>query len=143
MKKLVSTLFAALVVASCNSDGQPLTSSEAQQKRELEQRAISNAGCKFQDQSACAHLVEHRSLFASFFLPVGFGNKTDLEREKGIRITTKFVVNAASSINQCMRVTDESLPLIKNMKIAGKPFTVMATKPVNETAACFITPEAS
>jgi len=49
------------------------------------------------------------------------------------------VVKAAAGINQCRKLQQPSLPLINNILIGGKPFSVAATLPVNNESLCFLT----
>lgn len=147
MIKPTWTVLFALLLTACSS-GSVTQTSEEQQFAAREQRALQNLMCAFEPhpegkQSPCAHLIENRVLLSRFFAPATLGGFNEAEKNRGRRITTNFIVNAAANINQCNRVSPENtINIIRDVKIAGGTYAVMGTSPLTEeTSSCFITPD--
>ncbi len=141
MIKLIPLLVTVLFIASCtvkNPSG--LTRSEQQG---LEAKAAQNAQCVFEDQFACSHIIENRTVFSRFFAPPGIGKMDENEKLRGQGITTRYVVKAASSIQQCTRTSDKAILLLKNLEISGEPFQVFGTSPLSDQSKCYLAREAS
>ena len=131
-----------MVLASCvSTDIGP----NAYTKEDLQTQRIAgqNAGCAIENQERCKHVIENRILMARFFAPKTLGGLREDEKIKGRRVTTRFVAEAAAAISACRRVTQEALPLIRDMDLDGSKFTLKATAPITETSTCFLEPEAS
>ncbi|MEM8651659.1 MAG: hypothetical protein AAGF54_14085 [Pseudomonadota bacterium] len=140
MKRGVPIL-AAFAITACSSTTSPVTS-EQQEYPILEKRALENIMCIFENQTRCDHIIENRTIFARFFAPADLGGLTANQKINGRRVTTKFVVEAAASIQQCQRTSTETISLIKDVKISGGTYRVEGTKPLEQgQSVCFIAPE--
>lgn len=134
-------LMIALVAVACTSRdfGVNRTTSEDRAKQAV---AAQYVGCAFENQARCDHLIENRTLFGRFFAPATLGGMDENEKFRGRQITTKFVVEALSTIKQCNPVTDESVTIISGMEINGAKYLVKGTSPLQQqSSACFISPE--
>lgn len=141
MIRMAVPLASTLMLAACTADdGSGLTAAD---RKALEQKAVLNTGCIVEDQFACAHLIENRTLLNSFFTPKGFGDKDEAEKVKGRRVTKNYVVDAVSGIKQCRRTSEPVLRVLAGLEIAGGHYQVQATSPVSEQSSCFMIPEAS
>ncbi len=143
MIKQVAPLVSAILVAACNNtpdDGSGLTSSD---RTALENKAAQNVGCVFEDQFYCSHIIENRMQLSLYFAPEALGNLDPNARNKGMRVTKNFVVEAASSVKQCTKTDDPALLLIKGIEISGAPHSVVGTSPLSAQSKCYITREAS
>ena len=139
--RIVAPLASTLMLMACTADdGSGLTATD---RKALEQKAVLNTGCVFEDQFACAHLIENRTLLSSFFAPKGLGGKSEAEKLKGKRVTKNYVVDAVSGIKQCRRTSEPALKILSGLEIAGGQYQVQATSPVNPQSICFMLPEAS
>lgn len=128
-----------LVLAACsntNSQSSGDTSYEA-----LELAASNNLQCAWENQQRCSHVIENRALFARFFAPPTLGNMEEAEKNNGRRVTTRFIVEATAGINQCQKVGSNSIPLVKDVRIAGKGYRVEGTAPLSQASRCFLTPD--
>ena len=144
MRSLVLIGAFAALIACTSRDVGPYAPTA--QDKSNEQLAVQNAQCAFENQNRCSHVVENRILLSRFFAPEGFGGMDESEKFRGRRVTTKFIVEAAAGIQQCTKVFEDSVILLKNIDINGGKWQMKATKPVSPTANCFITleiPEAS
>ena len=134
-------IMAAFVITACSTAGTPVTS-EQKQFLESEKLALKNIMCVFENQARCDHIIENRSIFARFFAPADLGGLTAAEKIRGRNVTTKFVVEAAASIQQCQRTSLETISLIKDVKISDGTYRVEGTKPLQKgQSVCFLTPE--
>lgn len=142
MIKLAAPLTSAFLMASCNTldDGSGLTSAD---RRAMEVQAAQNAECVFENQARCTHIIENRTQLSLYFAPESLSKLDPNEKNKGMRVTKNFVVEAAAAIKQCNKISDTVLPLIKGMEINGEPHQVMGTSPLSLQSKCFITREAS
>ncbi|MEM7290291.1 MAG: hypothetical protein AAF412_08000 [Pseudomonadota bacterium] len=140
MRKLLFLFIPSLIIVACTSrDVGPYVLSA--EDKSLEQKAAANAMCAIQNQARCDHLIENRTLFGRFFAPQTLGGMDESEKFRGRSVTTKVVVEALSAINQCTRVTGNSVTIIKGMQIDGKKFDVQGSSPLVEgQSACFIEP---
>ena len=136
---IVPGLLCGLAVACTSRDVGPYAPTAEDKQNEA--LAAQNAMCAFENQARCTHVIENRILMARFFAPETLGGMNESEKFRGRRVTTKFIVEAAASVKQCRRVTQESVILLKNVDINGGKWLMKATKPVNESAACFLTPD--
>ncbi len=140
MRKLIALgMLSVLVVACTSRDVGPYAPSAQDKQNEV--LAAQNAMCVFENQARCAHVIENRVLMSRFYAPETLGGMDESEKFRGRSVTTKFIVEAAAAIKQCRRVSEESLILLKDVDINGGKWQMRATKPVNENAACFITPD--
>lgn len=105
--------------------------------------AVQKVNCAFENQKACAHIIENRILLARFFAPETLGGLDGDEKVKGRRVTTRFVVDNVAEIKQCRPVAGESIPLIRDIDINNAKYQVHASKPVTPQSLCFLKPEAS
>ena len=136
MTRLLGMIFLAGILTGC------VDSQRAPELRglslEQQQRAASNVGCAFENQKACAHIVENRVLLASFYAPKGLGGKTEDAKNRGRRLTNKFVIENTSNIKQCRAVSAPAIPLLKKLDIAGGKYQVLATTPISEQSSCYL-----
>jgi len=132
-------ILSTLAVACTSRDVGPLAPTAEDKQNEV--LASQKAMCMIENQERCAHVIENRILMSRFFAPETLGGLDEPEKFRGRRVTTKFVVEAVANIKQCRKVTEESIILLRDMKINGSTWLMKATKPVNATAACFITPD--
>ena len=132
-------LLCGMAVACTSRDVGPYAPTAEDKQNEA--LAAQNAMCAFENQARCSHVIENRILMSRFFAPETLGGMDESEKFRGRRVTTKFIVEAAAAIKQCRRVTEESLIVLKDVDINGAKWQMKATKPVNETSSCFITPE--
>ncbi len=140
MRKQAVVLIVAGITAACSSsDIGPNAPTETDRQNEV--LATQKAMCRIENQARCIHVIENRTLMARFFTAETQGGMEEEEKIKGRRLTTRFVVEAAAAIKQCQPVTQESVILLRDIKIAGGTYLMKATKPVNESSACFITPD--
>ena len=139
MRKLFLIASAAILLACTSRDVGPYAPTA--QDKTNEQLAVQNALCGFENQNRCNHVIENRLLLSRFFAPATLGGLDEAEKFRGRRVTTRFVVEAAAGIQQCRKVFDDSVILLKDMDIAGSKWQMKATKPVGPTATCFISPE--
>lgn len=135
-----------LMLAACNSSTVGPNAPTAEFK-EKEQLALQNIMCAFEPhpegkQSPCAHLIENRLLLGKYFAPLLPRNMKEAEQIRGRRITTKFIVESAAKIRQCQRVPlENSINIIRDIKIAGGTYLLKGTSPLSEeTSSCFLTP---
>ena len=85
------------------------------------------------------HIIENRTTLSLFFAPDLLTKNLDAnEKNKGKRVTKNFVVEAVAAINQCKTTNAETLPLIRNMKIAGGLYELKGTSPLNEISKCYL-----
>ncbi len=140
MRKLLHIFGAALLLAGCSSTGAGQGDTDSQY-RSLELAAAGNLQCAWENQARCSHMIENRSLMARFFAPETLGGLNEPEKQRGRRITTKFVVEAAAAINQCRRVTAKSVTIVKDVRISEKGYRVEGTAPLNASSSCFLTPD--
>ncbi|MEM7067364.1 MAG: hypothetical protein AAF478_00660 [Pseudomonadota bacterium] len=131
---------ATAIMAACSSTDIGPYAPTSEEKR-LETAATTKAMCRIENQERCAHVIENRLLMSRFFAPETLGGMDESEKFRGRSITTKFVVEAVAAINQCQRVTEDSVILLRDMKIDKGTYFLKATKPVSVNSACFITPE--
>ena len=140
MKKRFAVILTCLALVGCTSEKYgPYALTDEQRKAEA--IAATKVMCRIEQQDRCAHVIENRQLMARFFKVETQGGLEEEEKKRGRRITTNYVVEAVAAINQCTPVSEDSIPLLRDMKINGGTYIMMATKPVNESAACFITPD--
>ncbi len=120
-----------------------------QQDKSNQQLAVQNIMCEFEPhpegegkQSPCAHLIEHRLLLGKFFAPLLPRGMKEAEQNRGRRVTTKFIVEAAAKIQQCRKVSlENTINVIRDVKIAGGTYLVKGTSPLSqENSSCFLTP---
>lgn len=142
MKKPVASLLFAMLAVACTTEqvrqlGPNALTAEDKQNEQL---AIQNIMCVFENQDRCSHVIENRGLMTRFFAPETQGGMEEEDKNRGRRITTKFIVEAAATIKQCRRVTEESLVVLRDIKIAGGTYLLKATKPADTSSACFLTP---
>lgn len=128
-----------LAVACTSRDVGPYAPTAEDKQNEV--LATKNAMCAIENQARCAHVIENRILMSRFFAPETLGGLDESEKFRGRRVTTKFIVEAAAGIRQCRPVTSESIVILKDVNINGGKWQFRATKPVNETASCFLAPE--
>ena len=139
MKRLLATFCFLALVAGCNSSTSSGSARSGPDQAALEAQAVAKIGCGFENKARCAHLIENRLLFNRFFQPEVVSRMSENEVVKGRRVTTKFVAETAASIQQCVPVTAESVIIINNIVLAGKPYSVRGTAPLDETAStCFL-----
>jgi len=143
--KSFAMLAGGLFLVACSSTNLG-PNAPTQQELALEQKAVQNLMCAFEPhpegkQSPCAHLIENRQLLNRFFAPAGIGNLNEAEKIRGRRITTRFIVNAAGSINQCRKITSENtVNIIRDIEIADGTYLVKGTSPLSEeNSSCFLT----
>ncbi|MEM9331358.1 MAG: hypothetical protein AAGA53_08520 [Pseudomonadota bacterium] len=139
INRMFIVLISCVLVACTSRDVGPYAPTSDDKRNEA--LAVKNAMCTFENQERCAHVIENRTLMSKFFLPETLGGIDETEKFRGRRITTKFVVEAAAAIAQCVPVTQESIVILRDVKIAGGTYQMRATKPVNQSSACFITPD--
>ena len=142
MKSLMPALASAIFAASCNTADNIPGASEAEQ-RAHEASAVENVGCVFENQARCAHIIEHRTQLALYFTPDGVGRLDPGAKSKGRRVTTNFVIEAASTIQQCTRIDDPVLRLLPDLEISGGKYQVVGTTPLSESSRCYLTSGAS
>lgn len=147
MKKVWSPVIFATFLAACSSTELGPNAPTAEFKAK-EQLAVKNQMCAFDPhpegkQSPCAHLIENRLLFGRIFAPETLGGLDEAEKIRGRRITTKFIVDAASKIKQCRRVPlENTINIIRDVKIAGGTYLLKGTAPLSEeSSSCFLTPD--
>lgn len=141
MKKFFAVGCVALVSAACSSTDVGPYAPTAEEKA-TERVAAQKAMCAIDNQARCDHLIENRLLFGRFFAPETLGGMEEPEKLRGRKITTKFVSEAVAGIQQCTRVTEPSIPIVKGMIIDGGKYSVMGTSPLLEgSSTCFITPQ--
>ena len=141
MRNLTLIGICAVLVTACPSRDVGPNAPTAQDKTN-ETVAAQKSMCTIENQTRCDHLIENRNLFGRFFAPQTLGGMDENEKQRGRRITTKFVVEAVAAINQCKRVELTSIPIVKGMIIAKQKFNVMGTSPlVKGESTCFITPQ--
>lgn len=145
-KFLIPVLFATFLAACVSSDVGP--NAETADLKAKEELAVKNLMCAFEPhpegkQSPCAHLIENRVLFGRIFAPPTLGGLDESEKIRGRRITTKFIVEAASKIKQCRRVPlENTINIIRDVKIAGGTYLLKGTAPLSEeNSSCFLTPD--
>jgi hypothetical protein len=145
-KFLSPVLFATFLAACVSSDVGP--NAPTAELKAKEQLAVKNQMCAFDPhpegkQSPCAHLIQNRVLFGRIFAPPTLGGLDEGEKLRGRRITTKFIVDAASKIKQCRRVPlDNTINIIRDVKIAGGTYLLKGTAPLSEeNSSCFLTPD--
>ncbi len=140
MKELLLTLTFVAALAGCNSSTTtPAGARTSVDQTAVEAQAVTKLGCAIENKARCTHLIENRLLFNRFFQPQVVSGMTDTEVAKGRRVTTKFVAEAVSSINQCVPVSAESIVVINNIVLAGKPYAVRGTSPLEPaTSSCFL-----
>ena len=140
MRRKFGIAVAGIILVGCSShDIGPyaLTDEDKAQQR----LAASRAMCRIENQKRCDHLIENRTLFGRFFAPQTVGGLDEDEKIRGRRITTKFVVEALSTVQQCNRVEGQSVKIISGMEIDKRKFDVMGSSPLIENqSACFIQP---
>lgn len=107
----------------------------------LEVSAVSKLQCAWENQARCQHMVENRAIFGRIFSPEGFGNLDANKKIKGRRVTTKFIVEATAGINQCRQVQQESIPLVKDVRIQDRGYRVEGTAPLSNSSSCFLIPD--
>ena len=136
MKRLITIISLTGILLGCGLSKPPpgLKHSSIEQQN----KAVANVGCVFENQNACSHIVENRLLLASFYSPKGLGNKTEEEKLKGRRITTKFVVEHAGNIQQCRKETAAAILVLNKLEIAGSKYKVLATAPISEQSSCYL-----
>ena len=146
MSRLWSSVTFGLVLSACSSTDVGPNAPTAQDKAN-EQLAVQNVMCAFEPhpegkQSSCDHLIENRLLLGRMFLPATLGGIDEAEKIRGRRVTTKFIVKAAASIKQCQKVSlENTITIIRDVKIAGGTYLLKGTAPLEEgVASCFITP---
>ena len=127
-----------LAVACTSRDVGPYAPTAEDKQNEV--LAAQNAMCAFENQARCSHVIENRILMSRFFAPETLGGMDESEKFRGRRVTTKFIVEAAASIKQCRKVSQEAVILLKDVDINGGKWQMKATKPVDANASCFITP---
>lgn len=147
MKKLLSPLLVAMALVGCSSTDIGPNAPTADYKAK-EQVALQNMMCAFEPhpegkQSPCAHMIENRLLLGRFFAPVRPRGMNETEQNRGRRITTKFIVEAAAKIQQCRKVPlENTINVIRDLKIAGGTYALKGTSPLSEeNSSCFLTPE--
>lgn len=136
----------AMFLAACSStDIGP--NAPTQEFKATEQVALQNLMCAFEPhpegkQSPCAHLIENRLLLGRFFSPLLPRGMKEAEQNRGRRITTKFIVEAAAKIQQCRKVPlENTINVIRDVKIAGGTYLLRGTSPLSEeNSSCFLTP---
>lgn len=147
MKKVLSQLLLATLLVACVSTevGRNAPTAEFKAKEQL---AVQNQMCAFDPhpegkQSPCAHLIENRLLFGRIFAPETLGGLDEAEKIRGRRITTNFIVEAASKIKQCRKVPlENTINIIRDVQIAGGTYLLKGTAPLSEeTSSCFLTPD--
>lgn len=134
---MISALFliSLSALASCNSRPEGVSASD---ERASQARAVANAGCIIEDQKVCAELVEKRGIVGQFFSPVLTAKLSKIEKEHGVQVLTRRIVDAVAAISQCTKTDAKTIPLIQKMKIAGEEFAFLATAPVTENSSCFL-----
>ena len=140
MRKHFLVVMTGLVLAACTGDNfgpHALTAED----RENQVVAAKKIMCRIEQQDRCAHVIKNRQLMTRFFKPDTQGGLKEDEKKRGRRITTKYIVEAVAAINQCTPVIEESLVLLRDVKIDGGTYLLKATIPADESAACFITPD--
>lgn len=145
MIQSLTVLASGLLLVACSSTSIG-PNAPTQEDLALENAAVQNQMCAFEPhpegkQSACAHLIENRQLLSRFFAPEGVGRLEQSEKNRGRRITTRFIVNAAAKIKQCQKVPlENTLNIIRDVKIAGETYVVKGTSPlIEESSSCFLT----
>ncbi|MEO0328280.1 MAG: hypothetical protein AAF217_06730 [Pseudomonadota bacterium] len=139
MRIFAFILLAGVLLACTSRDVGPYAPSA--EDKSNEQLAANNAFCAFENQEKCAHVIENRILLSRFFAPKTLGGMDESEKFRGRRVTTRFVVEAAASIQQCNRVNGEAVTILKDMDIAGRKWQLKASKPAIPTASCFLMPD--
>ena len=86
----------------------------AEDKR-TEALAAQNSMCRIENQARCAHVIENRILMSRFFAPENLGGMREDEKFRGRRITTRFISEAVAGINQCQRVTADSIVILRDI----------------------------
>lgn len=137
MRHALPLMSAVILLSACSTAGTDRTSPEAQY-RALELAAVGNLQCAWENQTRCSHIIENRSTFARFFAPETLGGITEQRKSDARRVATRFIVEASAGISQCRRVDTPSIPLVRDVQIAGKAYRVEGTSPVTTTSSCFL-----
>jgi len=139
VRQALALIIFACVLVACNSRDVGPFAPDAQEKS-LQQVAVSKLMCRIENQARCAHVIENRILLARFYAPKTLGGLDESEKFQGRSVTNKFITEAVAGIQQCERVTAESVSLLKGMKLAGGLYELRGTSPLSEqTSACFLT----
>ncbi len=138
MIKVAAPIISAFLLTSCNTpdDGSGLSKADRQA---MEKIAVQKVGCVIEKQDRCSHIIENRTQLALYFAPDVVTQKLKAkDKIKGKRVTRNFVVEAVAGINQCITTEADSLPLIKNMEIAGELYELKGTSPLSEVSQCYL-----
>ena len=138
MRKFQVSIITALLAAGCTPEKVGPYAADADD-RAIQRQAAQKLMCRIENQERCSHLIQNRAVFSRFFDPLNTGTMTQTEKFKGRQITTKYVAEALAEIKQCQTVGEESIAIIKGLKLDEKLYQVRATSPLSEqTSACFI-----
>jgi len=139
VKKTTFPILVALLLVACSSrDVGPFALT--QEEKAVEANAVTKLMCRVENQARCGHVIDNRILFGRFFAPETLGGLDEGEKFRGRQVTTKFIAEAVAGINQCQKVTETSVSLVKNLIIAGGTYEFRGTSPLDQdNSACFLT----
>ena len=139
-RRIVHILPIGVIMAACVQTSDVGPEARTPEFKALELAAVGKLQCAWENQERCNHMIDKRTLFPRFFAAEGLGGLTEDAKANGRRVTTKFIVEATGSINQCRPVNDKSIVLLKNVQIAKKLYQVEGTSPLDANSSCFLAP---